>query len=128
MIIKTTFKDNDYTSLLEKYWDKFLFCNSRCAINKLEGREYVDASIELDDLLQKVMYKEESLTVKDLKRFTEIIKDSIIEFLRLKKLDESTVKYLTKQLEVRIEFKIEDKDLNGEVVYYMFHAQKVITL
>ena len=128
MIIKTTFKDNDYTSLLEKYWDKFLFCNSRCAINKLEGREYVDASIELDDLLQKVIYKEESLTVKDLKRFTEIIKDSIIEFLKLKKLDESTIKYLTKQLEVRIEFKIEDKDLNGEVVYYMFHAQKVITL
>ena len=128
MIIKTTFKDNDYTSLLEKYWDKFLFCNSRCAINKLEGREYVDASIELDDLLQKVIYKEELLTVKDLKRFTEIIKDSIIEFLKLKKLDESTIKYLTKQLEVHIEFKIEDKDLNGEVVYYMFHAQKVVTL
>ena len=128
MIIKTTFKDNDYTSLLEKYWDKFLFCNSRCAINKLEGREYVDASIELDDLLQKVMYKEESLTVKELKRLTEIIKNSIIEFLKLKKLDESTIKYLTKQLDVRIEFKIEDKDLNGEVMYYMFHAQKVITL
>ena len=128
MIVKTTFKDNDYTSLLEKYWDKFLFCNSRCAINKLEGREYVDASIELDDLLQKVIYKEESLTVKDLKRFTEIIKDSIIEFLKLKKLDESTIKYLTKQLEVHTEFNIEDKDLNGEVVYYMFHTQKVIIL
>ena len=128
MIVKTTFNDNDYTSLLEKYWSKFLFCNSRCAIDKLEGREYVDTSIELDDLLQKVIYKEESLTVKDLKRFTEIIKDSIIEFLKLKKLDKSTIKYLTKQLEVRIEFKIEDKDLNSEVVYYMFHAQKVITL
>lgn len=128
MIVKTTFRDNDYTSLLEKYWNKFLFCNSRCAINKLEGREYVDASIELDDLLQKVIYQEDRLTVKELKRFTEIIKDSIIEFLKIKKLDESTIKYLTKQLEVHIEFKIEDKDLNGEVVYYMFHAQKVITL
>lgn len=128
MIVKTTFNDNDYTSLLEKYWSKFLFCNSRCAINKLEGREYVDASIELDDLLQKVIYQEDQLTVKELKRFTEIIKDSIIEFLKIKKLDESTIKYLTKQLEVHIEFKIEDKDLNGEVVYYMFHAQKVITL
>lgn len=128
MIVKTTFNDNDYTLLLEKYWNKFLFCYSRCAINKLEGREYVDASIELDDLLQKVTYQEDRLTVKELKRFTEIIKDSIIEFLRLKKLDESTIKYLTKQLEVRIEFKIEDKDLNGEVVYYMFHAQKAITL
>lgn len=128
MIVKSTFRDNDYTSLLEKYWNKFLFCNSRCAINKLEGREYVDASIELDDLLQKVIYQEDRLTVKELKRFTEIIKDSIIEFLKIKKLDESTIKYLTKQLEVHIEFKIEDKDLNGEVVYYMFHAQKVITL
>lgn len=128
MIVKTTFRDNDYTSLLEKYWNKFLFCNSRCAINKLEGREYVDASIELDDLLQKVIYQEDRLTVKELKRFTEIIKDSIIEFLKIKNLDESTIKYLTKQLEVHIEFKIEDKDLNGEVVYYMFHAQKVITL
>ena len=38
MIVKTTFKDNDYTSLLEEYWDKFLFCNSRCAIDKLEGQ------------------------------------------------------------------------------------------
>ena len=128
MIVKTTFRDNDYTSLLEKYWNKFLFCNSRCAINKLEGREYVDASIELDDLLQKVIYQEDQLTVMELKRFTEIIKDSIIEFLKIKNLDESTIKYLTKQLEVHIEFKIEDKDLNGEVVYYMFHAQKVITL
>lgn len=128
MIVKSTFRDNDYTSLLEKYWNKFLFCNSRCAINKLEGREYVDASIELDDLLQKVIYQEDRLTVKELKRFTEIIKDSIIEFLKIKKLDESTIKYLTKQLEVHIEFKIEDKDLNDEVVYYMFHAQKVITL
>lgn len=128
MVVKTTFNDNDFTNLLEKYWSKFLFCNSRCAINKLEGREYVDASIELDDLLQKVIYQEDRLTVKELKRFTEIIKDSIIEFLKIKNLDESTIKYLTKQLEVRIEFKIEDKDLNGEVVYYMFHAQKVITL
>lgn len=128
MIVKTTFRDNNYTSLLEKYWNKFLFCNSRCAINKLEGREYVDASIELDDLLQKVIYQEDRLTVKELKRFTEIIKDSIIEFLKIKNLDESTIKYLAKQLEVHIEFKIEDKDLNGEVVYYMFHAQKVITL
>lgn len=128
MIVKTTFRDNNYTSLLEKYWNKFLFCNSRCAINKLEGREYVDASIELDDLLQKIIYQEDRLTVKELKRFTEIIKDSIIEFLKIKKLDESTIKYLTKQLEVHIEFKIEDKDLNGEVIYYMFHAQKVITL
>lgn len=128
MIVKTTFKDNDYTSLLEKYWDKFLFCNSRCAINKLEDREYVDASIELDDLLKKVIYQEDQLTVKELKRLTEIIKDSIIEFLKLKKLDESTIKYLTKQLEVHTEFNIEDKDLNGEVVYYMFHTQKVIIL
>lgn len=128
MVVKTTFNDNDFTNLLEKYWSKFLFCNSRCAINKLEGREYVDASIELDNLLQKIVYKEESLTVKDLKRFTEIIKDSIIEYLKIKELNESTIKYLTKQLKIYIDFSIEDKDLNGEVVCYMFHAQKVITL
>ena len=128
MIVKTTFKDNDYTSLLEKYWNKFLFCNSRCAINKLEGREYVEASIELDDLLKKVIYQEDQLTVKELKRFTEIIKNSIIEYLKIKGLNESTIKYLVKQLEVYIKFNIEDKDLNGEVVYYMFHAQKVIIL
>lgn len=128
MIVKTTFKDNDYTSLLEKYWDKFLFCNSRCAINKLEGREYVEASIELDDLLHKAIYQEDKLTVKELKRFTEIIKNSIIEYLKRKGLDDSNITYLTKQLEVHIEFSLKDIDQNGEVVYYMFQARKVITL
>lgn len=128
MIIKTTFKDNDYTGILEKYWGKFLFCNSICAISKLEGREYVEASVELDDLLQKCIYKEEELTVKELKRLTEIIKESIIAYLYRKGLAEDTIKYLTTNLDIKIEFSLEDKDLNGEVVYYLMKAQKYIVM
>ena len=127
MIIKTTFNDNDFTNILEKYWDRFMFDNYYKAVEDIEDlRLYRDLKIDMEELLQKAVYKEADLTAKEESQFEDYIKQSILAFI--KKRYPSNLDYLKDQLYVNIRLTVKDKDENGEVVYYFLKHQKYITM
>lgn len=127
MIIKTTFNDNDFTNILEKYWDRFMFDNYYKAVEDIEDlRLYRDLKIDMEELLQKAVYKEADLTAKEESQFEDYIKQSILAFV--KKRYPSNLDYLKDQLYVNIRLTVKDKDENGEVVYYFLKHQKYITM
>lgn len=127
MIIKTTFNDNDFTNILEKYWDRFMFDNYYKAVEDIEDlRLYRDLRIDMEELLKKAIYNEADLTAKEESQFEDYIKQSILAFV--KKRYPSNLDYLKDQLYVNTRLTVKDKDENGEVVYYFLKHQKYITM
>lgn len=150
MIIKTTFKDNDFTKILENYWNKFWFKNYYKAVDKLDVnitdfdkaidedweqlRKWKDAKIEAEELLDKAFFKESEMTAKDIRRFAKIIKDSIVAFIEEPKpvlvdgFSKEDINYLKKNLVVEIKSTLRDKDENGENVYYLLNNKTAIIM
>ena len=144
MIIRTTFSDNDYTHLLEKYWDRFLFDNCYSALEEL-GKKDDEESIRLwvtkhkriEELIENTIYNEDKITDNDVKEFEDLIKESIIAYVDKVYIDNDVyslseyaniIEYLEKSISVRIKKQLKDTDENGEVVYYLLKAQKYITM
>ena len=144
MIIRTTFSDNDYTHLLEKYWDRFLFDNCYSALEEL-GKKDDEESIRLwvtkhkriEELIEKSIYNEDKITDNDVKEFEDLIKESIIAYVDKVYIDNDVyslseyaniIEYLEKSISVKIKKQLKDTDENGEVVYYLLKAQKYITM
>ena len=144
MIIRTTFSDNDYTHLLEKYWDRFLFDNCYSALEEL-GKKDDEESIRLwvtkhkriEELIEKSIYNEDKITDNDVKEFEDLIKESIIAYVDKVYIDNDVyslseyaniIEYLEKSISVKIKKQLKDTDENGEVVYYLPKAQKYITM
>lgn len=127
MIIKTTFGDNDYTQILEEYWDNFWFKNYYNIVKDIEDpKKYKDIRIDMEELLEKVFYNEDTVTVKEMQRFENYIKESIL--LYIKEFHSDKYDYLKEQLFVNIRLSIRDKNENGEVVYYFLKQKKYITM
>lgn len=127
MIIKTTFNDNDFTNILENYWDRFMFDNYYKAVEDIQDLGlYKELRIEMEELLKKAIYNEADLTAKEESQFEDYIKQSILAFV--KKRYPSNLDYLKDQLYVNIRLTVKDKDENGEVVYYFLKHQKYITM
>lgn len=130
MIIRTTFNDNDFTHILEDYWNGFWFRNYYLPIDKIntdtekEAKEYVEKHKEAEELLEKAFYHEEQLTMEELQRFSYLIKESILCFIKLKE----DYEYLKENLHINIRLSITDKDQNGEVLYYFLKHKKYIIM
>lgn len=130
MIIRTTFNDNDFTHILEDYWNGFWFRNYYLPIDKIntdtekEAKEYVEKHKEAEELLEKAFYHEERLTMEELQRFSYLIKESILYFIKLKE----DYEYLKENLHINIRLSITDKDQNGEVLYYFLKHKKYIIM
>ena len=125
MIIRATFNDNDYTSILEKYFTRFRFQNYNYYYNKCtDTREYVRKSIESEDLLKKIIYKTSDMTKQDLDTFNNIISTSIKKYIELNYSD--SYEYLSDKLQVAIIDNCTDEDENGEIVYYFINKDKYI--
>lgn len=133
MIIRTTFKDNDFITVLENYWNQFWFKNYYCHLEELNKRtdeqglrEWRDKHVEAEDLLEKVFYKESEVTVKELRRFENIIIESLTSYI-LKNYKQSS-NYLISNLEVTTTESIKDSNENGEVAYYLLKNKKLIIM
>lgn len=130
MIIRTSFNDNDFINILEDYWNGFWFRNYYIPIDTIntdtdEGaREYVEKHKEAEELLEKAFYHEEQLTMEELQRFSDLIKESILCFIKLKE----DYEYLKENLHINIRLSITDKDQNGEVLYYFLKHKKYIIM
>lgn len=127
MIIKTTFNDNDFTYLLKGYWDQFWFKNYYLAINKIEdAKQYREERIDAEEILEKIFYNEDKTTVKELRKFENIISNSILEYI--KENDLENYEYLKRRLCVNIRLVISDKDENGEKLYYFIKQKQYIVM
>ena len=127
MIIKTTFNDNDFTHLLKGYWDQFWFKNYYLAINKIEdAKQYREERIDAEEILEKIFYNEDKTTVKELRKFENIISNSILEYI--KENDLENYEYLKRRLCVNIRLVISDKDENGEKLYYFIKQKQYIVM
>lgn len=132
MIIKITFNDNDFTSVIEEFLDKwkqnsFMYD----VLNDMDEYErndetgkYIDASHvwrERNDLLHKDKY--DDIDVCNLLNAFRISFSTYLEDNYCK-----DALYLIGQLKVRSVKSIKDQWLNGEVVYYFPKRDKYITM
>lgn len=127
MIIRTTFKDNDYTDVLEEYWSEFAFNHYYLGIDDIEDlKEYRDKRVRAEELIEKAVYKPDEMTEDELKEF----KDRIVESIKVlvTKYYGGHLEHLSAKVYVDIVPNVEDKWENGEVVYYFLSKQISITM
>lgn len=129
MIIRTTFHDTVLAHSLDNYWNRFFFINYKNHIksnysNNKDAKMYQTLTIEAEDLLEKAMFHEKDMTKEEKDRFLEIIKESILNYIRLTVTD---LDYKPK-LDISLVDVIEDKIENNEVVYYMLSTKNKVIL
>lgn len=132
MIIKATFNDNDFTQVLEKFFDKPFFSGISYCLNKYKTdnsseiiRLYVDLSTEIDKYLKGIQ-DDIKFTPKVKQRFIDILRESILDFIRDKY--SADYDYLSKQLTITIQNSVTDHWENGETVYYFPTHDKYIKM
>ena len=125
MIIETTFNDNDFTHILDEYWSRFRFVNYYYGLDGIEDPAvYRDLRIDMESLIEKAVYN--GLDQEESKRFLSYIKTSILEFIKDNYRDDYI--YLSDNFKVAIKKSVEDKNYNGEIVYYFLTNNVYITM
>lgn len=125
MIIETTFNDNDFTHILDEYWSRFRFVNYYYGLDRIEDPAvYRDLRIDMESLIEKAVYN--GLDQEESKRFLSYIKISILEFIKDNYQDDCI--YLSDNFKVAIKKSVEDKNYNGEIVYYFLTNNVYITM
>lgn len=126
MIIKTTFNDNDYITILEDYWEEFWFDNYYNITRIIEDDiERLKLHSELDEILRKVLY-DRNVKINELEKFRNIIKESILQYI--KETSYEDYEYLKNNLKVNFRLSITDKDENGESLYYFLNQKTYIEM
>lgn len=132
MIIKITFNDNDFTQVLECFFDRPLFSGLNYCLKKYSvdnAPETLNTYRNLSVLIENYLHKlqdEKNFTEEDKTHFIEILKESLLDFIKdrySKDLD-----YLSKQLTITIQNSVTDHWENGETVYYFPTHNKYITM
>ena len=132
MIIKITFNDNDFTQILESFFDSPLFSGLNYCLKKYsvdDEPETLNTYRNLSVLIETYLHKlqdEKNFTKEDKKHFIEILKESILDFIKDRYRD--NLEYLSKQLTIRIQDSVTDHWENGEAVYYFPTHDKYITM
>lgn len=125
MIIETTFNDNDFTHILDEYWSRFRFVNYYYGLDRIEDPAvYRDLRIGMESLIEKAVYN--GLDQEESKRFLSYIKTSILEFIKDNYRDDYI--YLSDNFKVAIKKSVEDKNYNGEIVYYFLTNNVYVTM
>lgn len=132
MIIKATFNDNDFTQVLEQFFEQPLFTGIYYSLNKMKDnndsqmlRKHIDLHEEIDEYLH-IIQDEQQFTPNKRGRFILILRNSIKDWLKDKYPDDYD--YLSKELHVEFVKSVTDEWQNGEIVYYFPTADKYITM
>ena len=117
MIIKLTFKDNDFTHILEDY------------TNKIFDITYFNSISEFTEFKNNIKkYENDILTRTEIQELKEMLEKQIRKNCKKYLEKQNSSDYLMKNLEVKIVKAIEDKWHNGEVVYYFTSNMKYLTM
>ena len=117
MIIKLTFKDNDFTHILEDY------------TNKIFDITYFNSITEFAEFKNNIKkYENDILTRTEIQELKEMLEKQIRKNCKKYLEKQNSSDYLIRALEVKIVKAIEDKWHNGEVVYYFTSNMKYLTM
>lgn len=122
MILKITFNDNDYYSILknigESMFGLYSYYRTTRLVNKddeVSLKEYVENSKLLDKYLGMIQ-DEEQFTKQQKLQFIDLIKKNIEAYIEDR--HKSAGDYLIKELKISVVQKVGDEWHNGEVLYY----------
>lgn len=132
MIIRATFNDNDFTQVLEQFFEQPLFLGVLYCLNKWKDNTYIetlkkyrDTQVEMESYLH-IIQDEKQFTPNKRGRFILVLRESIKDWL--KDIYPDDFDYLSKELRVEFISSVTDKWQNGEVVYYFPTTGKYITM
>ena len=131
MLIKVTMKDNDYTGIIENYFKKFII-NYYYHLHKEYDNnveKYVSLKIDMEDILQKAMYKQKEMNENDYKIFETYIREGLVDFIYDSIRQPLAEEIIDASLKIEFIEAIYDKDItngNDEVVVYVLQTGKYI--
>lgn len=129
MIIKVTIKDNDFTQLIERYFDndgKYSFVFLVRLLNSVQ--DDTNKHMKMCEVANKfngyIINGANKITYADKRTFERLLKQEIIEWLKEVHEDDE---YIIDNLKVTITSRLISKWENGEVVYFFPSQHKYIT-
>lgn len=131
MLIKVTMNDNDYTGIIEKYFKRFII-NYYYHLHKEYDNnveKYVSLKIDMEDILQKAMYKQKEMNENDYKIFETYIREGLVDFIYDNVSQPLAEEIIDASLKIEFIEAIYDKDIingNDEVVVYVLQTGKYI--
>lgn len=131
MLIKVTMNDNDYTDIIEKYFKRFII-NYYYHLHKEYDNnveKYVSLKIDMEDILQKAMYKQKEMNENDYKIFETYIREGLVDFIYDNVSQPLVEEIIDASLKIEFIEAIYDKDIingNDEVVVYVLQTGKYI--
>lgn len=131
MLIKVTMNDNDYTGIIENYFKRFII-NYYYHLHKEYDNnveKYVSLKIDMEDILQKAMYKQKEMNENDYKIFETYIREGLVDFIYDSVSQPLAEEIIDASLKIEFIEAIYDKDIingNDEVVVYVLQTGKYI--
>lgn len=128
MIIRVKSPEREVNNKIISYFKKFKFDTYYTAINKIEDDiKWRKQKIDAEELLSKYFTNEEAITPAEKQRFVKYVKNSVVEYL----VDNTSLsrEYILNNIEVSVSKTLKYTGLdNGEVIYYFFPDNVIITL
>lgn len=131
MLIKVTMNDNDYTDIIEKYFKRFIINYYYYLHKEYDNNveKYVSLKIDMEDILQKAMYKQKEMNENDYKIFETYIREGLVDFIYDNVSQPLAEEIIDASLKIEFIEAIYDKDIingNDEVVVYVLQTGKYI--
>lgn len=131
MLIKVTMNNNDYTGIIENYFKRFII-DYYYHLHKEydnDAEKYVPLKINMEDILQKAMYKQKEMSENDYKIFETYIREGLVDFIYDSVRPPLAEEIIDANLKIEFVDAIYDKDIingNDEVVVYVLQTGKFI--
>lgn len=131
MLIKVTMNNNDYTGIIENYFKRFII-NYYYHLHKEydnDAEKYVPLKINMEDILQKAIYKQKEMNENDYKIFETYIREGLVDFIYDSVSQPLAEEIIDANLKIEFVDAIYDKDIingNDEVVVYVLQTGKFI--
>lgn len=130
MIIKATFRDNDFTYILDNFFVEGVmfythYIRYRLSLykSKEDARKYVELNTQIEDLIRKFVFENDAnITKEDRKQFLEILKEALDCYMYFEYTEDYD--YLKKRLKLSFVQTVKDEDMNGEVIYYFLKHKR----
>lgn len=131
MLIKVTMNNNDYTGIIENYFKRFII-DYYYHLHKEydnDAEKYVPLKINMEDILQKAMYKQKEMSENDYKIFETYIREGLVDFIYDSVRQPLAEEIIDANLKIEFVDAIYDKDIingNDEVVVHVLQTGKFI--